>query len=214
MKVFKACCIVIKRRYISLLLYFGMFMGLSIVMTSLYTVNYSPDFSEMKPKFTVINRDAESPLTDGIVKYLGKRGDEVILEDSKEALQDATFYHATDFILIIPKGFRDGFLSNSPVKAETVMTTESALGYYADSLVNFYLNLARLYLAADPAIDETLLAEKLHADLSVRISAEKKQFGESEPVNENYHVYARMTAYITMVLVILCMSSVMMAFRR
>lgn len=214
MKVFKACCIVIKRRYVSLLMYFGIFMALSAIMTSMYMADYTPDFSEMKPKFTVINRGAAGPLADGINKYLGERGEEVVLEDRKETLQDATFYHATDFILILPEGFCEGFFAGSPIKAETVITTESALGYYADSLVNQYLNLARVYLTADPSIGEAALAERVREDLSLRIQVEKKQFGESAPVNENYRVYARMTAYIAMVLIIMCVSSIMVAFKR
>ena len=214
MKVFKACVIIMKRRYVSLIMYFVIFMSLSVVMTAISLDNYSPDFSEMKPKFTIINRGGDTPLTDGIIKYLGKRGEEVVLEDQKSALQDATFYQATDFILILPEGFRDGFFNGLTVKAETVTTVESALGYYADSLVNQYLNLTRVYLAANSDIDESALAETVLNDLSARVEIEKKRFGESAPVNENYHIYARMTPYITMVLVILCVSSIMLAFRR
>lgn len=214
MKVFKACCLIIKRRYLSLLLYFAIFVALSAIMTTLFSDNYSPDFSEMIPKFTVINRDGDSPLTDGIAAYLSTRGEQVTLSDRKEALQDATFYHATDYIIILPQGFRDGFFSGSPVDAETVLTTETALGYYADSLVNRYLNIARLYLAADPDTDEETLVNTVLNDLSARVSVEKKRFGESAPVNENFHVYVRMLPYILTVLVILCVSSIMIAFRR
>ena len=44
MKVFKACCIIIKRRFVSLLLYFGIFLALSVVMTTISMDTYSPDF--------------------------------------------------------------------------------------------------------------------------------------------------------------------------
>jgi ABC-2 type transport system permease protein len=198
----------------SLSLYFVLFIALSVIMSSISVMTYSPDFSEMKPKFTVINRDGSSPLANGIATYLGKRAEEDVLEDRKDALQDATFYHATDYIIILPPGFREGFFSGSPMKAETVMTTESASGYYADSLVDQYLNLTRLYMAANPDTDEQTLADTVLADLSMRVAVEKKQFGESEPVNANYHVYARMMPYMTMVLVILCVSNIMLAFRR
>ena len=214
MKVFKACCLIIKRRYVTLLLYFVIFIALSVVMTTLFSDNYSPDFSEMKPKFTVVDRDGGSPLSDGIAAYLNTRGEEVALTDSKGSLQDATFFHATDFIVILPPGFHDGFFSGTPVYAETVLTTESALGYYADSLVNQYLNLARVYLAANPETDEEGLTNMVLSDLSARVAVVKKHFGESAPVNENYHVYVRMLPYILSVLVVLCVGSIMIAFRR
>ena len=214
MKVFEACCIIVKRRGLTLLLYFVLFIALAVIITTVSAVPYSPDFTELRPKFTVINRDAESPLLDGLRAYLGGRGDEVPLEDDKEALQDATFYHATEFVIIIPPGFRDGFLGGQAVVAETVMTTESALGYYANSLMNQYLNLARLYLAADRGMDEKALADTVLGDLSARVEVVKRRFGESEPVHENYKVYARMMPYMLLVLIILCVSSIMMAFRR
>ena len=214
MKVFKACCLIIKRRYVSILLYFIIFITLSVIMTSLFSDNYSPDFSEMRPKFTVINRDCDSPLADGIVAYLNLRGEEVVLMDRKDILQDATFYHATDFIVILPPGFHEGFFRGSRVDAETVLTTETALGYYADSLVNQYLNLARIYHTANPDMDENALKNAVLNDLSARVSVEKIHYGESAPVNENYHVYVRMIPYVLMVIVILCVSSIMVAFRR
>ena len=214
MKVFRTCCIIMKRRIVSLLLYFGLFTAFSVIMTSIASVTYSPDFSEMKPKFTIINRGADSPLIDGIGVYLRERGEEVILEDRKDLLQDATFYHATDYIIILPAGFSDCFLSGQPIKAETVTTTDSALGYYADNLVDQYLNLARIYLTANPQLEEKVLADTVLGDLSARAKVEKKHFGESDPVNANYHVFVRMTPYLTMVLTILCVSNITLAFRR
>ena len=214
MKVFETCLIIIKRRYISLLLYFGIFIALSVIMTTISVDQYSPDFSEMKPKFTVINRGGFSPLIDGMIAYLGERGEEVALEDRRDALQDATFYHATDFIIIFSAGYAAEFLSGQPAKAQTVTTTESALGYYADSLVSGYLSLARVYLAADPGMDEKALADTVLADLSARAEVVKMRFGESAPVNINYHAYARMMPYILMLLIILCVSSVIIAFKR
>lgn len=214
MRVFNACCIIIKRHFLSLLLYFGIFIALAVIMTSLWSATYNPDFSEMRPKFTVINRDGSSPLSDGIVAYLNQRGDEVVLEDRKDILQDATFYHATDFIIILPAGFHDSFFARTATQAETVTTSESALGYYADSLVDQYLNLTRIYRTTNPDIDEKTLMNTVLHELSARTKVEKKQFGESEPVNENYHVYIRMTPYITLVLILLCVSSIMVTFRR
>ncbi|MCL1830454.1 MAG: ABC transporter permease, partial [Oscillospiraceae bacterium] len=214
MKVFKTCLLIIKRRYMSLLLYFAIFIAISVVITSVSATIYNPDFSEIKPKFTVINRDEPSSLTEGIVTFLSRRGEEVKIEDRKDLLQDAAFYHATDYIIILPYGFRNDFYGNSQQKAETVITTESAMGYFADSLVNQYLNLFRVYSTANPDKDETAIADVVIEYLSTRVDVEKKQFGTSEPVNENYRLFARMTPYMLLILVILCVSNITIAFRR
>ena len=213
MRVFKTCNLIIKRHFGSLILYFGIFMALSVIMPAMASEQISTDFSGMKPNFTIINRDGDTPLSDGLVTYLGTRGIQVDLEDRKDALQDAAFYHATDFIAILPQEFHDAFLSGGSVKIETVITTESAKGYYVDSLVNQYLNQARIAQAAGGMDEETLVSGVLR-DLSTETGVEMKRFGAGAPVNEGFQVYSRMICYIIMVMIILCISNIMSAFRR
>jgi len=214
MKVFDVCLLVIKRRIATFIVYFTIFIGLSVMITALTADRFSPDFSAMKPNFTVINRDGESPLADGLVAYLGENGIEIKLEDDKTALQDATFYRATDYIVFLPHGFRDDFLSGAPLMLETVKTTDSANGYYTDSLVNQYLNQARLYLAADSSISEHELVTAVQRDLSLEAVAVKKHFGVSAPVDQHYMMYNQIQCYILLVLIILCVTNITIVFRR
>ena len=213
MKVCKACGIIFKRHIVSFMLYFVIFMALAVIMPALGGAQYSTDFAAMKPNFTVINRDGDTPLSDGLAAYLGGRGHEVVLEDRKDALQDASFFHATDYIIILPQGFHDIFFSGGAVTAETVVTTESAKGYYADSLVNQYLNQARMVQAAGET-DEDALVSAVLRDLSGEADVVVKRFGSGAPVNEVYQVYARMLCYIIMVLLILSISNITSPFRR
>lgn len=214
MKVFNACGIIVKRHIGSFALYFIIFIALSVVMTAFSTQKFSTNFAEMKPNYTLINRDGTTPLTEGLTAYLTVRGTEVVLEDRKEALQDATFFKAVDLIAILPQGFHDAFLTSSPMTIETVVTTESAKGYYADSLVNQYLNLVRLYHAADPNLEEDAIVAAVLKDLSLEAKTEKKQFGTNAPINESYQIYSQMMCYILLVLIILCVSNISKAFRR
>ena len=166
MRVFNACVLIIRRHAAALFVYFGLFMVLSVVMPALSVEQFSMDFALVKPNFTIINRDGGTPLSDGLAAYLRGHGNEVALEDRKEALQDAAFYHATDFIAILPQGFHDAFYGGAPyggaanggapyggapLKIETVVTTESAKGYYVDSLIGQYLDQVRMRLAATGA---------------------------------------------------------------
>ena len=213
MRVFKTCNLIIKRRIVSLALYFGIFLALSVIMPAMSSEQYSTDFSEMKPNFTVINRDGDTTLSEGLVTWLGTRGTKVGLDDRKEVLQDAAFYHATDFIVILPQGFHDAFFSNGPMKAETVVTTESAKGYYVDSLVNQYLNQARMIRAAGGVDEKTLVANVLR-DLSAETKVETKRFSAGAPVDEVFQIYSRFICYILVVMIILSISNIMFAFRR
>ncbi|MCL2003953.1 MAG: ABC transporter permease [Oscillospiraceae bacterium] len=214
MKVFKTCMIICKRRYLSLLLYLTVFMTLSIVMTALHIETASTNFSGIKPSFTVVNRDGDSPLTDGLAAYMRKHGEEAVFEDDRRTLQDATFYHATDYIVFLPPGFRDSFLSGGAPELETVVTTHTARGFYADSLVNQYLNLARVYLAGGGDWDEAELVSAVLSDLSAEAAVEKKWFGESAPIDPAYLMFHQMLSYILLVLNILCITNITLSFRR
>jgi len=196
------------------LVYFLIFIGLSLVISTLTADTFSPDFSAMEPNFTVINRDGDSPLTGGLISHLRENGSEIIIDDDKNALQDAIFFRATDYIVFIPQGFRVRFLSGDPPILETVKTTDTALGYYADSLVNQYLNQARIYLAAGGGQSEEALVSAILDDLSLEAVAEKKQFGIIVPINQNFLMYNQLQCYILLVLVILCVTNITMIFRR
>jgi ABC-2 type transport system permease protein len=213
MKVFNACMIVIKRRFGSFILYFAVFITLSVVLTALMFEQFNTDFSTVRPNFTVINRDGDSYFTNGLISYLKEHGNEIIYEDNKRTLQDATFYRATDYIVFLPFGFRDSFLSGNHVELETVITTESAKGYYADSMVNQYLNLARVYLTTGSWDEEELVSAVLY-DLSLEADAEKKWFDENTPVSLNFVMYYQMMVYILLVLNIVCVTHITMVFRR
>lgn len=214
MRVFKACLIIIKRHYMSLLLYFVIFVALSIVLSKAFSISFSTDFEEIKPKFTIINRDVDSPLVVGLIEYLLGRGELVDLEDRKEILQDATFYHATEYILIFPEGFHNSFFSQKTVKPQTVKTTELAVGYYMDSLVQRYFSQVELRKIASPIIDEQAIIDTVLKDLSSRVEIQKRQFSEKEPINENYRVFMRVLPYIVMILVTLIVSNIMLAFTK
>jgi len=214
MKVFRACIIIFKRRIASFALYFGIFITLSIVIPALSEEQFNTDFSTLKPSFTIINRDEDSQLTDGLLSYLRTHGNEVVLEDEKSALQDAAFFHATDYIVFLPPGFKDSFISRNHMTLEKVTTTATARGYYVDSMVNQYLNLARVYLAAGDEMSEEDIVSAVLGDLSLQAIAERKHFGEGTPLAMSYLIYSRMLPYILLVLNILCVTNIMMVFRR
>ena len=214
MKVFNACLIVIKRRYATFVIYFAIFMALLVVITALTSVQSDDGFTGVRPNFTVINRDADTILISGLISFLSDNGNEIALDDNRSALQDATFNRATDYILFIPHGFSESFLSGAVPVLETVKTIESARGFYADSLVNQYLNMARVYIAAGSGMGEDELVAAVLSDLALEAVAEKRQFGSSVPLESGYRMYNQMMCYIMLVLVILCVTNITMVFRR
>ena len=213
MRVFNACNIIIKRRFGAFVLYFAVFMALTIIMPMMSAELYTTDFTELKPNFTVINRDGVSPLSDGLVIYLGGLGHEIVLYDRRETLQDASFYNATDYIVILPQGFRDAFIEGRPLMIETVATTESAKGLYVDLLINQYFNQLRLYRETSDMGEDELVSAVL-GDLSVETRVVTKRFGAGAPVDPTYQIYNRMLSYILIVLILVSVSNFTSSFRR
>ena len=214
MKVFKASLRIMLRHKAQLLIYFIMFTAIFVII-SLVTVSKLPsDFSVSRPSFTVINRDEATPLTEGLSSYLSAHGTEVTLADETKVLQDSLFYQETSYILIIPEGFSASLGTDSPLSLETAAVTGTTDSYYLDSLVNRYCRFASAYKQADPSLSDSDLADKILNTLSLETPVETVTFSSGSPVHEIYQAFCRVESYILLVLILLCVSSVTIAFRR
>lgn len=214
MKVFKACLTITRRHVVTLVIYLLIFGGLFVAMTQFYFVPDNNNFDIIRPNYTLINRDGPSPLTQGLAAYLDRHGTAVSLEDKKEALQDASFFHATDYIAIIPQGFARAMEENAPQTLETVTIPDSAKGYHMRQLTEQYLNMYLSYQKTFPDLSPESLADSVLSTLSEQGEVEKLQLSENSPVPELVLVYVRMYAYICMVLIMLIISTILMVFRR
>ena len=213
MRVFKACILIMKRHIGALLIYLFVFMGLAVVIAKMNENTYTPDFETERPTFAVINRDGESPLYESMLTYLADYGTLVTLEDDKEVLQDASFFHAAEVIFIIPDGFIKSLESGNAASIETMARHDSTYSYYLTSFVDQYWNLVEKYGKLMPDMEDEDIARTVIADLSVHGEVEKKQFMESSPLPNAYIIFCQIQPYILLVLIILCTSTIFMAFR-
>lgn len=214
MRVFKTCLLIMRRHKGVFLVYFGVFMGLAITMSAFSVQNFSTDFEAVRPTFAILNRDVDTPLTEGFADYLEEYGEAVTLQDEKEALQDASFFHAAESILILPAGFSEALREGAEARVQTVSRPDTAAAYYLHSLAEQYWNTVRRYQTALPDMTEGETAEAVLCDLSESVPVEKKLYIESQPLPELYEVYNRMLAYILLVLLIICTSTIFMNFKR
>ncbi len=214
MKVFKASLLILRRRAAQVAVYFFMFTAMFIIIASFTSQQVATDFSAVRPSFTVVNRDQDTPLTDGLLEFLRERGTERVFPDEKKALQDATFFHATEYILIIPEGFDQSVWSGSPLSLEAVSVPGTGKSYYLDSLANQYWNFVNVYHKANPSLSRADISEMALEALSMETSVEMVRFSDSRPIGELYESYNRVQSYILIVLTLLCVTSITMSFRR
>lgn len=214
MKVFSACLKITKRRATSIIIYLVLFLALSVLLTSISYNNETEQFNETNAKISIINRDTDSLLINGLIDYIKDHSEYIALNDNKQVLQDALFYHSVDYILFIPDGFTDSFHNNGDIKLQKTIVPDSAKGYYADNMINQYLSTAKLYYDTSLNMDEQTIIKNINNDLSYETQVTKKIFGDSAPIDQNFLVYYRMMGYILVVLIILGTSTIMLVFNR
>lgn len=215
MKVFSACLRVVYRHKGALLLYVGIFLSLCIAMTAFSFEQQNTFFTQTKTAVAVINRDGDTALVQGLTDYLKESVDFVELTDDKSALQDALFYQAVDYILIVPEGFTADFLSGGSMQLEKSVAPDTTAGMYTDQLVNQYLRLVSSYTAIHPLLSQDEVSALVRQNLSDSDTQVTMQaFGEAVPLSEQFTVYFRMMCYILTVMVVLCTTTIMMVYGR
>lgn len=211
MKIFKTCFLITKRRALSLLLYFFIFAVIAVITTATNQNNAGVDFTACRPKVTVLNFDRETPFTEGFLTFLSQKARLVDLPGSgREAMQDAVFFHATDYIIRIPEGFSDRMDSQ---KLEVLPSPGSFSSYYAKILVNRYWNAVTGLRSLLGDASEKEVASQALKSLSSSASVNTESFGAPSPFPSIYLSYGYILAYILMAHLLLCISNVQISFK-
>lgn len=205
-----------KKHYKALFIYLFIFSMICVLLTTFNSrSNTQTTFSNYKPAFSFINRDKETVLTDGLNEYLKDYVEFVPIEDNDEAIKDANFYRGSDYILILPEGFSDYILNGGkPVDAQMIITPDSASGYYLDVLINKYFNTVENYVKSGLSGDKQEIIDMAIQDLSDTVEFEKVTIPNGSSISEAYRSYLRIMGYFLIVIVVLCVSTVFMSFKR
>src|SRR5665647_219433 len=162
MKVFKVYFKIIKKNLPMLSIYVAIFLLFALLLTISGVGGSTNTFSETKNRVMIINQDEASPLTDGLINYITEKSVIVAPVKNDEAIQDALFYEDAAYILTIPKGFSENFLTGTHSLTLGKQTTpNSTAGVQLDMLIEKYLGEFNLYVEAKgiTATDVTALKE-------------------------------------------------------
>ncbi|UOO38304.1 ABC transporter permease [Oscillospiraceae bacterium CM] len=212
MPVFKAYLKIIRKYLPSLLIYFGMFIAISVIISSLTGSQTTQVFNATMVKIAFISDDSDNALVSGLKSYLANNAQLVQVADTKESLQDALFYGKVSYILRVPSGFEESFMSGADTvtlaKTTQAMSTSSVS---IDMLVNKYLNVVRLYHKSLPNLSEQEIVTKTlqNLDESVRIDMASSAGHQKTAGLADYFQYA---AYAILGTLIMGITTVTMAF--
>jgi ABC-2 type transport system permease protein len=212
MQVFKVYFKILKSVLPIMLIYLVIFIALAVGLSNLGGNNAAETFSPTKTNIAFINDDQNSPLTAGLKKYLSKDARIVPLADNLQSLQDALFYGQVDYIVRIPKGFTQSFLSGkNDVKLEKTTVPSSASSVNMDFLINKYLNTASLYEKNLPGITQPQLVSYIGSDLQTGADVQLQSYSRQEGTS-NVTFYFTYFSYSMAAILILGVAAIMAIF--
>lgn len=219
MKVFKVYFKIIKRNLPMLSIYVVIFMLFALLLTISGVGGSTDSFSETKNRVMIINQDEASSLTDGLVNYLAEKSVIVAPVKDEEAIQDALFYEDAAYVLTIPKGFSEDFLSGTHSLTLGKRTTpNSTAGVQLDMLIEKYLGEFNLYVKAKgiAATDVTALKETaslVKADLQKETDVVWAGSAPTSSITKASYFFNYLP-YSLLSIMILAVSSIMQVFAK
>ena len=146
MTVFKGYMRIMKKNTGLILLYLGIFFGVTMALQAAAGKETYTSYESEKIKIGVVDKD-NGPLAEGLVKWLEGTHHVTMLEDNREKLQEELFYRNVEYIVVIPEDFYE----NCMVNGESISVTKvpgSYSAYYVDQQLESCLNTMRTYLKA------------------------------------------------------------------
>lgn len=147
MQVYKTFLKISIRNIGQILVYLGIFIVLLLVTASMSSSGQDMGYSNDHIDVCVVDND-HSKLSESLYGYISGNHDIVDAGSDEEAWKDAIFYHVTEYVLVIPKGFEENFKSGSEKESELLSykLPDSNSAYIVEMQTESYLNNLRVLL--------------------------------------------------------------------
>ena len=216
MSTFKTCVRVVAAHRLYILIYLVLLSVFGLLTGMARSEDDSSQVTTATASVAVIDRDG-STISRGIKDYVESVGKVQPLEDSTQAIQDATAQNRVNYVLIIPAGYgqrlqqatRQGI---EPPRMDTVIGYESASGALMTVRTDSSTGQVADYLATltdDPTRAVALAEETMsHSAPAERIAQ------DTAPLSHSFLVYTRFSLYPLMAFAIVTISTLMTALGR
>ncbi len=141
--------------YTVILIFFGGF--------NMQTSEKSINFEVSKPDILIVNQDEEEGITKNLIDYIKENSKIIDIKDDEEAINDALFYRDVNYIIYIPKNYREDFLNGRNPEIE-IKSTGDYQASLAEMMLERYIKVANIYQKNITSEEE--LIEKINETLS------------------------------------------------
>ena len=204
---------VLKRNYPSILIYLGIFLGLSLLFASQGSQQEEEytSFETVKTPVAVFAEE-DTPLVRGFIENLRETAEIVTLKDEEATISDALYFRVVTYVIRIPEGFTETFMGQEEVMLEIETIPGSAGNTYTDLAVNSFFQTAALYLAADETLTEEALVEETVSALRERTPVEVKS--QNQQKEDGYaKFYFNYMSYSLVSILVLGTSLIMLVWK-
>lgn len=153
------------------------------------------NFVSSKPDVLIVNQDKEVGITKSLIHYIEEHSNIVSIRSEEEARDDALFYRDVNYIIYIPKYYREDFLSGKNPIIE-IKSTGDYQASLAELLLKRYLKVAEFYQTIEPneealiAQIETTLSEEPVVEMTSQIDSNQLEKATSYFNFANYCILA------------------------
>lgn len=172
MTVFKAYMKIMKNNFWVILLYLCIFLGVTILVQAGTKKSDPGSFETTSLTIGIVDQDG-GRLSKGFQDYLAQFHKIEAVKNDKSVLQEKLYYNSVDYIIRIPKDFKNKCL----VQGEQLPVTSVPGSYntlYVDQQINSFLNNARVYASAGFSEEEIVSSLNSREQPKVTISDDKE----------------------------------------
>jgi ABC-2 type transport system permease protein len=213
MQVFNAYFKILKTQVVSIMIYAGLFLMLTILFTSNINEN-TEQFETKKVPVMVINEDGDNSLINGFLNYLGDYVTFVEPKEDDAAIRDALYNRAVSYVLMIPAGFSESFYKSGELSLTKRTAPNSMEAISIDNAIDNYFNITKVYLGYLPEATAEEINDYVRANLleqtTVQLSGEQNDAVSSGNSQNKY--YFNYLGYIMIAIFITSVSTVMFSF--
>ena len=170
MTVFKYQMKIAWRNIGTIIMYFAIFIGISIAIQKSETADNKSVgvFNDYSLKIGVVDRD-KSDVSEGIIKFLSNMHEVKVLEDDAGVLKESLYYFESDVILQIPKGLKENLGTEYAKIGITEEISNNNYSIYIQSQINDVLNCIKTYMAAGYSAKEAFEKLSLQEESKVKL---------------------------------------------
>lgn len=209
MQVFKAFFKILNRNKLAMVIYIGIYMALTIIMSGSGASSYTSDFSQVSMEIGVDNQD-KGELGKALVEYLSKENNIKDIPKEREELLDAMYYREMQYVLVIPEDFTERFLAGEREEVlEGTVVPGNNTAFLAEMEVNEFLKTLGMYVDGGFAPDKAAEQALLDMQEEARVEFLSQENAREKPAAYYYFQYI---PYIFLCVMLVSLSAVLMAF--